>query len=66
LVAIVTRLPVFTGDATRRGGGRPALARRPVRDVAIAGALYWVAAGIVLAIVGAVASTWVLLVEILR
>jgi hypothetical protein len=30
------------------------------------GGLYWVAAGIVLAIVGAVANAWVLLVEILR
>jgi hypothetical protein len=30
------------------------------------GGLYWIAAGIVLAIVGAVANAWVLLVEILR
>jgi hypothetical protein len=30
------------------------------------GGLYWVAAGIVLAITGAVANAWVLLVEILR
>lgn len=30
------------------------------------GGLYWVAAGIVLAIVGAIANAWVLLVEILR
>ena len=33
---------------------------------AVAGGLYWVAAGIVLAILGAVANAWVLLVEILR
>lgn len=30
------------------------------------GGLYWIAAGIVFAIVGAVANAWVLLVEILR
>ena len=30
------------------------------------GGLYWVVAGIVFAIVGAVANAWVLLVEILR
>jgi modulator of FtsH protease len=30
------------------------------------GGLYWIAAGIVLAIIGAVANAWVLLVEILR
>ena len=30
------------------------------------GGLYWIAAGIVLAICGAVANAWVLLVEILR
>ena len=33
---------------------------------AAGGGLYWVAAGIVLAILGAVANAWVLLVEILR
>lgn len=32
----------------------------------VGGGLYWIAAGIVLAIVGAVANAWVLLVEILR
>jgi hypothetical protein len=30
------------------------------------GGLYWIAAGVILAIVGAVANAWVLLVEILR
>ena len=30
------------------------------------GGLYWIAAGVVFAIVGAVANAWVLLVEILR
>jgi hypothetical protein len=30
------------------------------------GGLYWIAAGVVLAICGAVANAWVLLVEILR
>jgi hypothetical protein len=30
------------------------------------GGLYWVAAGVILAIIGAVANAWVLLVEILR
>jgi modulator of FtsH protease len=33
---------------------------------AVAGGLYWVAAGIVLLILGAVVNAWVLLVEILR
>ena len=33
---------------------------------AFGGGLYWVAAGIVLAILGSVANAWVLLVEILR
>ncbi len=32
----------------------------------VGGGLYWVAAGVVLAITGAVANAWVLLVEILR
>jgi hypothetical protein len=30
------------------------------------GGLYWIVAGIVLAVVGAVSNAWVLLVEILR
>jgi hypothetical protein len=33
---------------------------------AVAGGLYWIAAGIVFATLGAVANAWVLLVEILR
>jgi hypothetical protein len=33
---------------------------------AVAGGLYWIAAGIVFATIGAVANAWVLLVEILR
>ncbi|HVS99677.1 MAG TPA: hypothetical protein VHE08_04100 [Solirubrobacterales bacterium] len=32
----------------------------------VGGGLYWIAAGVILAICGAVANAWVLLVEILR
>jgi modulator of FtsH protease len=80
MIAIVVRLPVFTGEATRREQMTWRLSRWSVRAaavgplwiggllelLAIGGALYWVTAGIAFAIVGAVASAWVLLVEILR
>jgi hypothetical protein len=80
MIAIATRLPVFTGDATKGEALQWKLSRWTVRAagvgplwlgglfelLAIGGALYWLAAGIVFAIIGAVASAWVLLVEILR
>lgn len=75
LGGIVGRLPTIQG-----GSGDWLLARWTVRIAATVpfaiggasilveagGGLYWIAAGIALAIIGAVASAWVLLVEILR
>jgi hypothetical protein len=52
LVATAATLPVIVGGASL-------LAET-------GGGLYWIAAGIVFAIAGAVANAWVLLVEILR
>jgi uncharacterized membrane protein YdjX (TVP38/TMEM64 family) len=52
---------------TIRLGGTVLLMIGSVSILAAAGGgLYWVVAGILLAIVGAVANAWVLLVEILR
>ena len=72
------RLPVHTGSP--QDGPAQALVRWGIRALALVpvlvggisllaesgGGLYWVVAGIVFAIAGAVASAWVLLVEILR
>lgn len=72
------RLPVQTGSP--QDGPAQALVRWTIRALAMVpvlvggvslvaesgGGLYWVVAGIVFAIAGAVASAWVLLVEILR
>jgi hypothetical protein len=80
MIAIAVRLPILTGDATRREELSWKISRWSVRAaamgplwlgglfelLAIGGALYWVTAGVAFAIVGAVASAWVLLVEILR
>ena len=80
MIAIALRLPVLTGDGSGREELTWKLSRWSVRLAAIAplwlaglfellaigGGLYWLAAGIAFAIVGAVAGAWVLLVEILR
>ena len=80
MIAIAVRLPILTGDASGREELTWKLSRWSVRVaavgplwlggllelLAIGGALYWVTAGVAFAIVGAVASAWVLLVEILR
>jgi hypothetical protein len=74
----VARLPLRTGSP--QDGPVPVLARWAIRALALlpvlvggasllaesGGGLYWVVAGMVFAVVGAVASAWVLLVEILR
>jgi hypothetical protein len=76
---IITQLPTvhgtsgqdprawFWGRATVRVAGTVPLVVGGV-DILFefGGGLYWVAAGMILAIVGAVANAWVLLVEILR
>ena len=80
MIVIAVRLPILTGDASGREELTWKLSRWSVRVaavgplwlggllelLAIGGALYWVTAGVAFAIVGAVASAWVLLVEILR
>jgi modulator of FtsH protease len=80
MTVIAVRLPVLTGDGSGHEELTWKLSRWSVRLaavgplwvgglfelLAIGGALYWVAAGVAFAIVGAVASAWVLLVEILR
>jgi modulator of FtsH protease len=77
---IVLRLPGTRAEGTGREPARWRLSRIGVRLMGTVplvigslsilfetgGGLYWIAAGIVLAIVGAVANAWVLLVEILR
>jgi hypothetical protein len=77
---IVLRLPGTRAEDTGKEPARWRLSRIGVRLMGTVplvigglsilfeagGGLYWVAAGIVLAIVGAVANAWVLLVEILR
>jgi modulator of FtsH protease len=80
MTLIAVRLPVLTGDDSgheeltwklsrwivRAAGLGPLLIGGLFELLAIGGALYWVTAGIAFAIIGAVASAWVLLVEILR
>ena len=78
LGAAATRLPLGGGDPDEDPGHRRArwaIRALVVLPLAIGGAsvlaeagggLYWVIAGISLAIVGAIANAWVLLVEILR
>jgi hypothetical protein len=80
MAAIMSRLPVLTGDSTGREAFQWKLSRWALRAVSVmplgiaglfellevGGALYWLTAGIAFAIVGAVTSAWVLLVEILR
>ena len=78
--AIVLRQPILVADASGREPRSWKLTRWTVRlaglvTIAIAGlslvvesggGLYWLAAGIALATVAAIAGAWVLLVEILR
>jgi hypothetical protein len=80
MAAIIFRLPAPRAEDTGREPGSRRLGRIGVRLMGTVplvigglgvlfeagGGLYWIAAGIVLAIVGAVANAWVLLVEILR
>jgi hypothetical protein len=80
IAAIVLRLPATRVEETGKEPGSWRLSRIGVRLMGtlplvigalsilleVGGGLYWIAAGIVLAIVGAVANAWVLLVEILR
>lgn len=80
MLAISLRLPILTGEASGREELTWKLSRWSVRLVSmgplllagifelleVGGALYWLTGGIVFAIMGAVASAWVLLVEILR
>jgi hypothetical protein len=80
MMAIGARLPVLTGDATGREAFQWKMTRWGLRAVSllplglaglfevlqIAGALYWLVAGIAFTIIAAVTSAWVLLVEILR
>jgi modulator of FtsH protease len=80
LAAVATRLPVSYSADTGREPVAWKLSRHGVRAASIApivvaglslvleagGGLYWLAAGIVFSIAGAVASAWVLMVEILR
>jgi hypothetical protein len=80
MVAIATRLPVLTGEEgapeelawkmsrwiVRLVGVGPLWLAGLFELLEVGGALYWLAAGIAFAILGAVASAWVLLVEILR
>ena len=57
----------LVGRWTSRYGGVLLLAIGSLSVLAVAGGgLYWIAAAIVLAVIGAVANAWVLLVEILR
>jgi hypothetical protein len=80
VAAIVIRLPAVGAEDTGQEPAQWRLSRLGVRLMGTVplvigglsvlleagGGLYWVAAGIALAIVGAVANAWVLLVEILR
>jgi hypothetical protein len=80
VAAIVMRLPAVGAEDTGQEPTRWRLSRLGVRLmgtvplvigglsvlVEAGGGLYWIAAGIALAIVGAVVNAWVLLVEILR
>ncbi len=80
VAAIVIRLPAVGAEDTGQEPARWRLSRLGVRLmgtvplvigalsvlIEAGGGLYWIAAGIALAIVGAVTNAWVLLVEILR
>jgi hypothetical protein len=80
IAVIVLRLPAARAEETGKEPASWRLSRIGIRLMGTAplvigglsvlletgGGLYWIAAGIVLAIVGAVANAWVLLVEILR
>jgi hypothetical protein len=80
VAVMVLRLPAARAEETGIEPARWRIARLGVRLMGTAplvigglsvlleagGGLYWIAAGIVLAICGAVANAWVLLVEILR
>lgn len=80
ITAIVVRQPVLVADETGREPTSWKLTRWTVRIAGLAaigvgavsivaeggGGLYWVAAGIALATVAAIAGAWVLMVEILR
>lgn len=80
MILVVLRLPVLTTDDTGREVFQWKMTRWALRGIAlvplwlaglfqllqIAGALYWLTAGIVFAIISAVSSAWVLLVEIHR
>jgi hypothetical protein len=80
IAAIIFRLPAPRAEETGKEPGSWRLSRIGVRLMGtvplvvgglsvlfeVGGGLYWIVAGIILAIVGAVANAWVLLVEILR
>jgi modulator of FtsH protease len=80
IAAIVVRQPVLVTDASGREPASWKLTRWTVRIAGLCaigiaglsllvesgGGLYWLAAGIALAMVAAIAGAWVLLVEILR
>ena len=80
IAVIVIRLPAGGGEESGKDPGSWRLSRIGIRLMGTVplvvgglsvlletgGGLYWIAAGVVLAIVGAVANAWVLLVEILR
>jgi hypothetical protein len=78
LAAAIARLPISqAGEQETRGRllGRWAIRAGGTVPLVVGGAsvlagsgggLYWIAAGIVLALVGAICNAWVLLVEILR
>lgn len=80
VAAIIIRLPGVGAEDTGEEPTRWRLSRLGVRLmgtvplvigglsvlIEAGGGLYWIAAGIALAIIGAVANAWVLLVEILR
>jgi modulator of FtsH protease len=80
LAVVATRLPVTYSEDTGKEPMQWKLTRHGVRAASIlpivvagvsliletGGGLYWLAAGIVFSIAGAVASAWVLMVEILR
>jgi len=80
VAVIVLRLPTALAEETGKEPTRWRIGRLVVRlqgtvplvigglsvTIEWGGGLYWIAAGVILAVVGAVANAWVLLVEILR
>jgi modulator of FtsH protease len=80
VAAIILRLPGTNAEDTGQEPTQWRLSRLGVRLMGTVplligalsvlfeagGGLYWIAAGVILAIIGAVANAWVLLVEILR